>query len=287
MSRSTATTPTEVGHSDVTPALMLRQIQGILRLELRKQLFSRRALMLYFLGFAPMMMILAWTFSPFPRRFMAGPIEASQFFAFLYSGYLSTAIFLSCLILFMSLFRAEILEKSLHYYYLTPVRREVIVAGKFVSALIATCLVFAISTTVLYLGVMSPWGLGELNRHMFHGPGLQHLTTYVGVSLLACLGYGAVFLLAGQVFKNPVVVALILWAWEAINFLLPSMLKKFSVFFYLWSLLPIHLSAGPFAVLTEPTPAWLAVPGLLLFTGLVLTFTSWRAKRMEIHYGID
>lgn len=286
MSRSVATTPSEMP-SDAPPALLLRQVQGILRLELRKQLFSRRSLLLYFLGFAPLLMILGWLASSVPREFMAGPIDATQFFAFFYSGYLSTSVFLSCLILFMSLFRAEILEKSLHYYYLTPVRREVIVAGKYVAALIATGSVFTLSTAILYLGMMSPWGLGELSRHLFHGPGLSHLLTYVGVALLACLGYGAVFLLAGQVFRNPVVAALILWAWESINFFLPSMLKKLSVFFYLWSLLPIHLSAGPFAVLAEPTPAWIAVPGLLLFTVGVLAFTGWRARRMEITYGVD
>lgn len=289
MSRSASAHPTGAPHA--APALdwsrMARQIYGILRLELRKQLLSRRSLLLYFLGFAPLLLVLAWSFSPAPRKFMSGPIQATEFFAFLYTSLLTTSIFLACLILFMSLFRAEILEKSLHYYYLTPVRREVIVAGKYFAALIATTVVFSTATALLYLATMSPWGPGELGRHMFQGPGLGHMLTYMGISVLACIGYGAVFQLAGQVLKNPVVAALLLWAWESINFFLPSWLKKLSVFFYLWSLFPIQLAEGPFAILAEPTPAWIAVPGLLLFTFAVLAFTGWRARRMEITYGSD
>ena len=33
--------------------------------------------------------------------------------------------------IFSNLFRGEMLEKTLHYYYLTPLRRELLVAGKY------------------------------------------------------------------------------------------------------------------------------------------------------------
>jgi hypothetical protein len=36
------------------------------------------------------------------------------------------------------LFRGEIVEKSLHYYFLSPMRRELLVAGKFLAGLITT-----------------------------------------------------------------------------------------------------------------------------------------------------
>jgi hypothetical protein len=44
------------------------------------------------------------------------------------------------------------------------------------------------------------------------------------------------------------------------------------------------MSEGPFAVLAEPTPAWISVPSLLLFTGVVLFFASRHIRRMEISY---
>jgi hypothetical protein len=34
-------------------------------------------------------------------------------------------------------------------------------------------------------------------------------------------------------------------------------------------------------------PAWLSVPGLLLFTLLVLVLASWRARTMELNYAGD
>jgi hypothetical protein len=104
------------------------------------------------------------------------------------------------------------------------------------------------------------------------------------VTILACIGYGAVFLIIGLRFRNPIIPALILYGWEWINFLLPPGLKKISVIHYLTSLVPVPMSEGPFAVLAEPTPAWISVPSLVLFTAVVLFLASLHIRRMEISY---
>lgn len=54
---------------------------------------------------------------------------------------------------------------------------------------------------------------------------------------------------------------------------------------YLNSLVPIPLNEGPLAILVEPTPAWISVPGLLFVTALVLGLASLQIRRMEIRYG--
>jgi ABC-type transport system involved in multi-copper enzyme maturation permease subunit len=267
-------------------ALVRRQIYGIFRLELRNHLLSRRGFFLYFLAFAPVALVLVWAFSPGPSM-LSGPQESAKNFAFIFFGYLATSVFLGCLITFMSLFRSEILERSLHYYFLTPVRREVIVLGKYVTALVAISGVFALGTLMLYLLAILPWGLSEASRFLFGGPGMGHLATYVGVAVMACIGYGAIFQLAGLIFRNPIVPAAIVAIWEAINPVLPSWLKKISVIFYLTSLLPVPATDSVFAILAEPTPAWISVPGLLVFTAAVLAITSWWARRMEIAYGSE
>ena len=110
---------------------------------------------------------------------------------------------------------------------------------------------------------------------------------YLGITLLACIGYGAIFQLAGQVFKNPVVVAVVIWGWEFANPFLPVFLKKLSVIFYLRSLLPIPMPDGAFVVQADPISAWISVPGLLLFTAFVLVVAGWRARTMEIVYGAE
>jgi len=53
------------------------------------------------------------------------------------------------------------------------------------------------------------------------------------------------------------------------------------------SLVPVPLSEGPLAVVAEPTPAWISVPGLLIVTLLVLFVAGRRIRRMEIRYGSD
>ena len=80
------------------------------------------------------------------------------------------------------------------------------------------------------------------------------------------------FLLTGVLFRNPMIPAAVVFVWENLNPFLPSLLKKFSIIFYLKSLCPVgEIPAdGPLAFLatmTEPTPAWLAIPGLLIVSG--------------------
>lgn len=275
--------------------LFKRQLLGILRLELRKSLLSRRAVGLYFLAFALILPLVLWTLTSLPQRYSDGPAQATlEVFAPLFQIYLRFCIYLSALLMFMSLFRSELLERSLHYYFLTPVRREVLVAGKYLSALIASWIAFFIGTVALYFLTCLPWGLGELGRYLFSGPGFGNLTAYVVTALLAVAGYGAVFMLVGQYFKNPVIPGIVIWAWEFLNPLLPATLKKVSVVFYLQSFYPVpppeSASGGIFSilkVLADPPPAWASVLGLIVFTGLVILAAGWRARHMEVAYGDD
>jgi ABC-type transport system involved in multi-copper enzyme maturation permease subunit len=267
--------------------LIGRQIAGILHLELRRNLFGRRALALYFLAFAPVGLMLLWALSGEPQK-LRGSIEAVPVFAGVFEVYLRSSVFLSALILFMSLFRSEILQRSLHYYLLTPARREVLVVGKYLSALLAACLTIAVGTVALYLLTFVPWGVGELGRHLGN-VGFSHLISYVGIACLGCAGYGAVFLLLGLFLRNPVVPAVLFWAWEWANFLLPPLLKKVSVIFYLRSLYPLPVAPEWkwAAIAADPISPWLSIPGIFLFIAAVLALAGLRARRMELGYGGD
>lgn len=270
--------------------LIGRQVLGILRLELRRNLFSRRSFALYFLAFAPLFVVALWALSPLPKKISDTVAVTDPMYATIFQiGYVRVLIFLSSLFFFMSLFRSEILEKSLHYYFLTPVRRDVLAVGKYLAALISTGATFAVSSAVLFVLMRLPWGVSELSQHLFRGPGLGHLLTYMGLAIMACAGYGAIFLLAGLFFRNPIVPGALLWGWEAINAFLPTLLQKFSVVHYLQALYPIPLTGrgGWFEIFAEPTPGWIAVPGFVIFTVLVLAVTGWRVRHLELNYGGD
>ena len=265
--------------------LWSRQTLAILRLEIRKNFFSRRALLLYPIAGLPILIMAMLALFPPDTDEMENFGMLGQVYAAVYGGLiLRTLVFFGCAWVFMNLFRGEVVDRSLHYYFLAPVRREVLVLGKYLSGLVATIFLFGTATVgsllILYFGSFP----ADSMEYFFGGPGTIHLLTYLGVTILACIGYGAVFLIIGLRFRNPIIPALMLYGWEWINFLLPPGLKKISVIHYLQSLVPVPMSEGPFAVLAEPTPAWISVPSLLLFTGVVLVLASLHIRRMEISY---
>lgn len=281
--------------ADVMPAvrtgswsLWTRQTLAILRLEIRKNFLSRRALLLYLIAGLPLVLLSMLALFPPPTDEMENFGQLSQVYAGIYGGLiLRTLVFFGCAWVFMNLFRGEVVDRSLHYYFLAPVRREVLVVGKYLSGLIATIVLFSITTVgsmlILYFWLYP----SESSTYFFDGAGAGQLLSYLGVTILACIGYGAVFLIVGLRFRNPIIPGLLLYGWEWINFLLPPGLKKVSVIHYLTSLVPVPMSEGPFAVLVEPTPAWISVPSLLVLTGVVLFLTSLHIRRMEISYAGD
>ena len=268
-------------------ALWRRQIASILRLEVRKNFTGKRSILIYLLALLPVfiMAALSWIFYDDIRRSFA---ESSVIFANLYEGMiLRTVVFFGCAWIFMNLFRGEVVDRSLHYYFLSPVRREVLVTAKYLSGLVASVLLFVTMTALCVFFIYLPLGYSGAMSQLFDGPGLNQVLTYLGITVLACVGYGAVFLVIGLFFRNPIIPAILLYGWEFINFLLPPMLKKLSVIHYLHSLTPVPINEGPFAIVTEPTSAWLTVPGLILVTAMVLLMASVRIRRMEIKYGGD
>ena len=266
-------------------ALWTRQTLAILSLEIRKNFLSRRALLLYLIAGAPLGLLSLFALFRMPDDDAGSFANLSVAYAAIYGGLiLRTLVFFGCAWVFMNLFRGEVVDRSLHYYFLAPVRREVLVVGKYLSGLIATIVLFSITTIGSMLLLYFSLYPAESARFFTEGAGAAQLLAYVGVTALACIGYGAVFLLVGLFFRNPIIPGLLLYGWEWINFLLPPLLKKLSVIHYLHSLVPVPMSEGPFAVLVEPTPAWISVPSLLVFTGVVLYLAARHIRRMEISY---
>jgi hypothetical protein len=126
---------------------------------------------------------------------------------------------------------------------------------------------------------------------VFHGPGLGHLAAYLGVTVLACLGYGSVFLALSLVVKNPILPGAVVLLWETFHAVLPPLLQRFSVIFYLKQLCPVSVAPtgviALFSVVAEPVAAWVAVTGLMLLSVAILTAACFRIRRTEISYLAD
>jgi hypothetical protein len=208
--------------------------------------------------------------------------------------FLRLAIFFGCVGVFTNLFRGELLDRSLHYYLLTPLRREVLVVGKYLAGLIATVVIFTTSAALQMWTLSWHFDATEISEYL-NGAGWGHVFSYLGVTALACLGYGSVFLAAGLFFKNPIIPAALVEGWESLNLFLPAALKKISVIYYLQSLCPVV--ASPDAEMNrflkllvnaaEPVSAPVAILGLLAVTAVVLVFAGRQARRLEINYSTD
>jgi len=260
-------------------------VAAILRLELKKTFLGKRALGLYVLAAMPVSIVVLRSVVPGVIDNPTDLGEASSHFALLFQFLLRLVIFFGCIEIFGNLIRREMLERTLHYYFLTPVRREVLASAKYLTGLLVAFTLFGASTAASFLFAYAPYR--GLDRFFLHGPGVGHLLAYLGVTFLACLGYGAVFLAFGFFFKSPAIPAVIVFGWEGINFLLPPLLKKISIIYYLQAFCPVPLSEGPFALLTEAPSAWVAVPGLVLLTAVLLAISWKKVRGMEISYEED
>lgn len=270
--------------------LWLTQLGAILRIEIRKNLWRRRSIWIYLLAFAPALLFgIHALFNPTAHE--AGISGDTTVYAYVFQiFYLRVGIFFGCMGLFTWLFRGEIVEKSLHYYFLAPVRRQVLIIGKFLAGLITLALVFNASVLLGFAFLYGHYGAAG-RAFVFSGPGLGHLMSYLLVTTLACLGFGSIFLALSLVFKNPILPGIAVLLWETFHAVAPPLLQKLSVSFYLTQLCPVTMPPEGlltlFTVLAEPVSPWLAIPGLILLSLATLVFACLRIQRTEINYLAD
>jgi ABC-type transport system involved in multi-copper enzyme maturation permease subunit len=208
--------------------------------------------------------------------------------------YLRLGIFFGCLGIFINLFRGEMLDRSLHFWFLAPVKREVLLLGKYLAGLIAASLIFGTGTLLSFLAMVLPQDAGEV-RTFWQTIGPEHAFWYVAAAMLGCVGYGSIFLAAGLLLRNPIVPAIVMLLWESVNGFLPEVMQKLSVLHYLQSLCPVPVPLpGDMPALMKmllspaaPSSVPLAVLGLLALTALVLVAAMRAARRLEINYGTE
>jgi ABC-type transport system involved in multi-copper enzyme maturation permease subunit len=264
------------------------QISVLVRNEVRRNLFTRRRIWIYLLALIPVLMIIGHAISDRGRMNPAQIEEDTQVLAGIVQlYYFRLGIFFACMAIFTWLFRGEMVEKTLHYQFLVPVRREVLVVGKFFAGAVVAIALFETAVLACFYFMYARFGAAG-KSYVFDGPGLGQLGSYLLVTALACIGYGAVFLALSLLFKNPIVPGVVIMGWEAIAPIFPAWAQRLSVTFYLKHLCPVNLPlTGPLAIFTivaEPVAPWIATLGLLCLTIAILTLSCFLIHRMEITY---
>ena len=252
------------------------QARAVVDVEVRKMLGGKRALSVCLLAALPVIVVFLLAVN------MVGLMgfDARGRFAAIYSVVvLGATVFFGCALVFTHLFRGEILRRSLHFYFLAPLRREVLTLAKYGAGLLVVCALFGGVTILVHPMYMVMVSDGWIVPETFH---------YLGITLLGCTAYGAVFLLFGTLFRNPILPVAVLLGWEALNFFLPSGIRGVSVSYHLKSLLPVP---GPIEQtlggLAEAPTGATAVLSLLILSAVAVGLACHRVRRMEIRYTDD
>jgi ABC-type transport system involved in multi-copper enzyme maturation permease subunit len=269
--------------------LWFLQARRLVRIEVRRNLFSWKASWIYFLAFVPTFIIFIHLLVDSHPAFALSD-DTNVLAGIVQFYYIRLGVFFGCLGIFSRLIRGEMIERSLHFYLLSPVRREILLLSKFVAGSLSALFLFG-TAVIADFALMYAGFRGAGQDYVFNGPGLGQLEAYLLIVALACLGYGAVFLLLSMMFRNPTPAAMLVLGWEAINPVMPSLLQKISVASYLRHLMPVQVPGeGIFALLTvatEPVSGWIAALGLLILIAVVLAYSCLRIRRLEIRYTTD
>jgi ABC-type transport system involved in multi-copper enzyme maturation permease subunit len=271
--------------------LYASQISVLVRNEVRRNLFTRRRIWIYLLALLPVLMIVTHDIVD-RNNIRPGQIEEDTevLAGIVQLYYFRLGIFFACMAIFTWLFRGEMVERTLHYQFLVPVRREILVIGKFLAGAVIAIALFETAVVACFYFMYSRFG-SEGKSYVFDGPGLGQLGSYLLATALACLGYGAVFLALSLIFRNPIIPGVVIMGWETIVPIFPAWAQRLSVTFYLKHLCPVSLPAtGPLAIFTivaEPVSPVVAVLGLLCLTIAILAISCVLIHRMEITYSAE
>jgi ABC-type transport system involved in multi-copper enzyme maturation permease subunit len=271
--------------------LYASQISVLVRNEVRRNLFTRRRIWIYLLALLPVLMIVTHDIVD-RNNIRPGQIEEDTevLAGIVQLYYFRLGIFFACMAIFTWLFRGEMVERTLHYQFLVPVRREILVIGKFLAGAVIAIALFETAVVACFYFMYSRFG-SEGKSYVFDGPGLGQLGSYLLATALACLGYGAVFLALSLIFRNPIIPGVVIMGWETIVPIFPAWAQRLSVTFYLKHLCPVGLPAtGPLAIFTivaEPVSPVVAVLGLLCLTIAILAISCVLIHRMEITYSAE
>lgn len=269
------------------------QAWTIIRGELRKNFISRRGIWIYLLALAPAALV--WTHSIVAMQRSQSrhdmTTDTTIMAALFQYFFLRPAMFFGCVGIFTYLFRGELVEKSLHYYFMAPVRREVLVISKYIAGAVTACFFFGGSILLTLAGMYAHFPTFAIREWLLNGPGLFQVFSYLSVTVLGCLAWGSVFVWMGIRWRNPIVPSVVFLMWESLNLFLPAVLRNFSILHYLQSLTPVEAPArGPGVILgrtADPVPVWIAVLCLAGITAFMLFLSARQLKRTEISYSTD
>lgn len=178
-----------------------------------------------------------------------------------------------------SLMADEIEDKTITYLFTRPIRRGAVLVGKYFAYLACTTFVVLPSVVIVYLLVV------PLNGTL--GGSFLDLLKDLAMLTLGLAVYGGLFAFIGAKFKRPLLIGLIfILGWEQAALAFPGYLKKFTIAYYLQSLVPhampsdttLSMIQGIFRDSPSLPTSLVALGGILV---VFLTLAAWLVERRE------
>jgi len=178
-----------------------------------------------------------------------------------------------------SLIADEVEDRTITYLFTRPVRRGAVLVGKFIAYLVCTGLVVLPSVMVVYFLIVP---VGQISASF------TSLLKDLGVLGLGLVAYGALFALVGAWLKRPLVVGLVFaFGWEQVALLLPGYVKRFTLAYYLQTMVPHAMPSGGVvsalqgAIFRDTPSVGTSLFWLIVAIAVSLTAAVWVVERRE------
>lgn len=172
----------------------------------------------------------------------------------------------------------EVEDKTLTYLFTRPVPRGAVLVGKYLAYLACTSLVVLPSVMLVYFLLIR---MNEVPATF------GSLLTDLGLLFIGLAAYGALFACVGAFFKRPLVIGLVfVTGWEQTALVLPGYMKRFTVAYYLQSLVPHSMPADGVlsalqSVFRDTPPVTISILTLAACVVVFLYLASRIAERRE------
>lgn len=179
-----------------------------------------------------------------------------------------------------SLIADEVDDKTITYLFVRPIPRGAVLLGKYLAYLACTVLIVLPSVLLVYFLIV-PIGGGSIAATF------PDLLKDLGLLALGLCVYGALFAFIGAQLRRPLLFGLFFaFGWEVVTLSLPGYLKRFTVAYYLQTLVPHAMpqdSAVSFlqAWFAESLPAPVAIGALLAMLAGFLLLAVRAVERRE------
>jgi ABC-2 type transport system permease protein len=173
-----------------------------------------------------------------------------------------------------SLMADEVEDKTITYLFTRPIPRGAVMAGKYLAYLACTILVVLASVTIVFFLIV-PINGGSIAASFLD---LVKDLILLAVGLIT---YGALFSWVGAQFKRPLLTGLVfVFGWEQLALAFPGYLKRFTIIYYLQSLVPHAMPSDDLlgmlqSMMRETLPLSTVIIALMTIT---IVFFGWAIR---------